>query len=98
MEKEFYKNLKSSFDSDFTDRVMNRVEAEVKKGVSPKQHRFTTRLVRFSISAAAASVLLFVGINFNNLKNNGLDGVMGLSEYSDYELSQMDYFTEESNE
>ena len=92
MDKNLFKGLNKQFDAGFTDEVMNRIMAEsVAKSSASKVIRLISN---WSVALAAASVLLFGVMSYSG-GDFDIDQFMGLSEYSDFELGEMDYFFEE---
>jgi hypothetical protein len=90
MNEDQFESLRGSFDSTFTEDVMNKIRSERMLG-----HRVMNRLTNFSIGLAAASIILFVSLNFAGIQNREIESIISLSEYSDFELNEMDYFNNE---
>jgi hypothetical protein len=91
MEADKFDILKKEFSADFTDRVMDEVHSNHDQIGGPGQ----VRLLNIFATAAAACLLLFG--SYVLYKGGGLDveSQTGLSQYSDFELNTMDYYSED---
>jgi|GEM_PF-3852189 len=93
METNKFDILKKEFSAGFTDKVM----AEVNSGSTDSGYAKEVRFLNLVASLAAACILIVGSFVLYNGGALDVESQTGLSQYSDFELNEMELFEEDYN-